>query len=74
MEDIGSSELELKLRVVCAGNCIGCGKPINLVMHRADDKIPDIFFCKTCMKKVTKNEQKTDKEIFEKTDSQTPIR
>ena len=38
MEDIGLSELELKLRVVCAGNCIGCGKPINLVMHRADDE------------------------------------
>lgn len=38
METIGSSELELKLKVVCAGNCIGCGKPINLVMHRADNK------------------------------------
>lgn len=72
MEDIGLSELELK--VICAGNCIACGKPINLVMHRADNKTPDIFFCKTCMEKVTKNEQKTDKEIFEKTDSQTPIR
>lgn len=50
MEDIGSSELELK--VVCAGNCIACGKPINLVMHRADNKIPDIFLCKTCMEKI----------------------
>ncbi len=55
METTGSSEL--KLKVVCAGNCMKCGKPINLLAHRADNKMPDVFFCKKCMEKMANGQQ-----------------
>ena len=43
----------MKLKVINAGNCMICGKPIELV-DTDSEKLPDIFFCSECAKKIKK--------------------
>ena len=38
--------MAMKIKVVNAGNCMICGKPIKLVVPEDSDKFPNIFFCK----------------------------
>ena len=40
------------IKVINAGNCILCGKPIELKDTKDTDKLPNIFFCPECEKKV----------------------
>ena len=44
----------MKIKVVNAGNCILCGKPIELKDTKDTDKLPNIFFCQECEKKIRK--------------------
>lgn len=38
----------MKFKVVTAGKCIICGKPIKLVVPENTNKFPNILFCKGC--------------------------
>ena len=38
----------MKVKVVNAGNCIICGKPIKLVVPKDRDKISNVCFCRKC--------------------------
>lgn len=52
--------------------CDKCGALMQWCVYNLE-KSTAYYICRQCGE-VTKNEQKTDKETFEKTDSQTPIR
>lgn len=38
----------MKIKVVNAGKCVICGKPIKLVVPIDHDKLPNICFCGKC--------------------------
>ena len=38
----------MDIKVVNAGKCIICGKPIKLVVPRGYSKLPNVFFCRGC--------------------------
>ncbi len=38
----------MKIKVVNAGNCMICGKPIKLAVPIDHDKLPNVFFCRKC--------------------------
>lgn len=42
----------MEIKVVNAGNCMICGKPIKLAVPRGHNKLPNIFFCKECEPKL----------------------
>ena len=44
----------MNIKVINAGNCMICGKPINPVVSRDNGKLPDIFFCPRCAKQIVK--------------------
>ncbi len=56
----------MEIKVVNAGKCMICGKPIKLVIPRGYDnsKLPNIFFCREC-------EQELDEDIAKTADSQS---
>lgn len=53
----------MKIKVVNAGNCMICGKPIKLSIPRDYSKLPNVFFCREC-------EQELDKDIAKTVDVQ----
>lgn len=46
----------MKIKVVNAGKCIICGKPIKLVVPIDYDKLSSIAFCKKCKPKEERRE------------------
>lgn len=38
----------MEIKVVDAGNCMICGKPIKLAVPIRHSKLPTIYFCKEC--------------------------
>ena len=42
----------MNIKVINAGNCMICGKEIKIVASRGNNKLPNIFFCPECEKKV----------------------
>lgn len=38
----------IEIKVVNAGKCMICGKPIKIVVHRDYGKLPNICFCREC--------------------------
>ena len=42
----------MNIDIVNAGNCMICGKPIEIVPVRGSCKFPNIFFCSECEKEV----------------------
>lgn len=38
----------MEIKVVNAGKCMICGKPIKIVVHRGYGKLPNICFCREC--------------------------
>jgi len=53
--------MELNIKVVNAGKCMMCGKPIKLVVHRGYRKLPNILFCEECDQKRQEQENKEEK-------------
>jgi len=49
--------MELNIKVVNAGKCMMCGKPIKIVVHRGYSKLPNILFCEECENKRQKEEK-----------------
>jgi len=47
-----SDDLKLNIQVINAGNCMRCGREIEIVTKRSINKFPDIFFCPKCAKKM----------------------
>lgn len=54
---VTKEDWEKKIKVVNAGNCMMCGKPIEVDESEA---FPNIFFCKECSENVKKKVQKAD--------------
>jgi len=52
----------MNIKVIVAGKCVLCGKPIELEDAKDTDKLPNIFFCQECEKKVNKNKSKAESE------------
>lgn len=48
------------IKVITAGNCMLCGREIKIVIKQGNNKVPDIFFCARCKRKV-KKAKPTDK-------------
>ena len=42
----------MNIKVINAGKCIICGKPIELEDTKDTDKLPNIFFCRECEQKI----------------------
>lgn len=38
----------MKFKVITAGKCIICGKPIKLVTPKDSSKFPNVLFCRQC--------------------------
>ena len=38
----------MKFKVVTAGKCIICGKPIKLITPKDSSKFPNVLFCQQC--------------------------
>lgn len=51
----------MDFKVINAGNCVICGKPIILPAMRASNKLPDIFFCKTCRTRIVEENIKSNR-------------
>lgn len=45
----------MKLKIIHAGNCMMCGKQIELEDTKDSDKLLDVFFCAECAKKEMRN-------------------
>lgn len=56
----------LNFKVINAGNCIICGRPIEFVITRGTSKFPNIFLCQDCIIMAEK-ERRMDKDKGEKT-------
>lgn len=52
----------MKIKVINAGKCMLCGKPIKLPDTKTDNKLPNIFFCHECEKKAKENNSKVESE------------
>lgn len=46
------------IKVVNAGNCILCGKPIKLSDSKENNELPNIFFCPKCNEQIVKESKK----------------
>ena len=46
----------MEIKVVNAGDCMICGKQIQLVVPRGYNKLPNIFFCPECEKRIVKKD------------------
>lgn len=54
----------MKIKVVNAGKCIICGKPIKLVVPINNDELPIVGFCRKCEpEKERTNEPRSDTTI-----------
>ena len=50
----------LNIKVINAGKCMMCGKPIKLVAPGGYSKLPNILFCEECDKKRQEQESKEE--------------
>ena len=51
----------IDFKVINAGKCMICGKPIILLPSRNNNKLPNIFFCKTCLIKIEEERMTADR-------------
>ena len=52
----------MNIKVINAGNCMLCGKEIRIVIRRASNKLPNIFFCPRCEHRVNKEADKENED------------
>lgn len=52
----------MKIKVVTAGNCMICGKPIKLAVPIGYDKFPNVFFCKKCEPEIEYDKKRPESE------------
>ena len=52
----------MNIKVINAGNCMICGKEIKIVAKKKNNKLPNIFFCPKCEKKVRNNKSEAESE------------
>lgn len=52
----------MEIKVINAGNCIICGREIKIVARRGNGKTPNIFFCQSCVHRVSKEKYKAESE------------
>lgn len=55
----------MEIKVVNAGKCMICGKPIKLAVPISHDKWPNIFFCKKCEPELKYDRKRTESEEVE---------
>ena len=53
----------MKIKLINAGNCMICGDPINLTVSKDNDKLPNIFFCPRCTKRIEKKSKPQESEV-----------
>lgn len=53
----------MEIKVITAGKCMICGKPIKLVVPRGYNKLPDIFFCRKCEPELEYDEKRPESEV-----------
>lgn len=52
----------MKFKVINAGKCMLCGKPIKIIATKDNDLFPSVFFCPKCEKKAKENKLKAESE------------
>lgn len=52
----------MKIKVVNAGKCMICGKPIKLAVPIDYNKLPNVFFCRKCEPELKYDQKRPESE------------